>query len=333
MANNDNEIIKMQKIFKDNNAELNQLALKLQTQFNTSWYAKLSPIIQNKEYLLAYEKSQKAWKSCIHNVAKQINQVKIPIINYDLHLTIQKIVEQNRSIMMQRFQNIDLQGVENTLIRYMELLIEQQLPPLNEIEYVEIRMLIEMEDKIEVRKSLIEHMTRVYNERRITNMLEEWKSFDIAKKRIHIFEEIIWAHQNKKYNVAIPALIAQFEGIICDIVNVQEIRRDKVLESHIKIILTTNQNYEIANVVKEFWINVLLDSSENKDRFLSRHAILHGEDINYGNYEKSLILIITMDSILEWLNQVSEDVIEYSKEEARKIIQEKKKKNLLKQKL
>ncbi|WP_333803897.1 hypothetical protein [Sulfurospirillum sp.] len=325
MANNDNEIVKIQKIFKDNNAELNQLALKLQTQFNNSLYAKLSPIIQNQEFLLAYGKSQKAWQSCIHNVAKQISQVKIPIINNDLQLTIQKIAEQNRS-----FQNIDWKAIENTLIRYTELLIEQQLPPLNEIEYVEIRILIEMEDKIEARKSLIEHMTRVYNERRITNMLEEWKSFDIAKKRIHIFEEIIWAHQNKKYNIVIPALIAQFEGLICDIVNVQGIRLDDVLKSHIKTILTTDDKCEVANVAKEFWINVLLDNTVKKDRFLSRHAILHGQDINYGNYEKSLILLITMDSILEWFNKVSEDVIEHSKEEAQKIIQEKQKKDLLK---
>jgi hypothetical protein len=66
--------------------------------------------------------------------------------------------------------------------------------------------------------------------------------------------------------------------------------------------LQSDDIYQDANISKEFWINVLLDNKSDNERFLSRHAILHGEDINYGNYEKSLILIIAMDAVLEWLN-------------------------------
>lgn len=177
--------------------------------------------------------------------------------------------------------------------------------------------IVSKNDLNETRTMQVNHMVRVYDEHRIESMLVEWKSLSVASKRIHIFEEVVWAHQNKKYNISIPALIAQFEGLVCDIFEEKRFQ-ENVLKQHLEHIFQTEDMYKIANISKTFWIKVLLDNTDGKDRFLSRHAILHGQDVTYGNYEKSLILIIAMDAILDWLNSVSQDVIEQSKMEAEK---------------
>jgi hypothetical protein len=178
------------------------------------------------------------------------------------------------------------------------------MPPID-IEYSEIKKLIAMEDISEAKETLVQHMVRKYDEQEINNILGTWRLLHVAQKRIHIFEEVIWAHQNRKYNVSVPTLMAQFEGLICDITNSDRLQ-DRILKKHIENLLQSDDKYQQANISKQFWINVLLDNKSGKERFLSRHAILHGEDVNYGNPEKSLMLIIAMDAVLEWLNQVFE---------------------------
>lgn len=262
----------------------------------------------------------------IHEFANKIQQIKLPTISLEWQSAIHKMAEQCHHIS-QSFNNIDWEKIDSILVRYTELLIELKLPPLHEIAFSKIKKIVSMNDPQAACALLINHMVRAYDGEKIEKILEKWKTLSVATTRIHIFEEVIWAHQNKKYYIAIPALIAQFEGLICDIIDAQGIRLDDVLKSHINVILNSDKKYEIANIAKEFWINVLLDNYQNKERFLSRHAIFHGQDTKYGNYEKSLILIITMDSILEWLENISKDVIERSKFEAEKIIQKKSVKN------
>lgn len=252
----------------------------------------------------------------ICEIVSKIQQIKFPIITPEWQSAIRKTMEQFQHIA-QSFNSIDWQTIEDILVRYTELLIELELPPLHEIEFYEIKEIVSKNDLNETRTMLVNHMVRVYDEHRIESMLVEWKSLSVASKRIHIFEEVVWAHQNKKYNISIPALIAQFEGLVCDIFEEKRFQ-ENVLKQHLEHIFQTEDMYKIANISKTFWIKVLLDNTDGKDRFLSRHAILHGQDVTYGNYEKSLILIIAMDAILDWLNSVSQDVIEQSKMEAEK---------------
>ncbi len=272
-----------------------------------------------KEFLKTLVAAQQKLEPLIESVQKFQNSVpkinpqivelvanlhsKIPTIDPVLMASLQRTAERFNHIA-KILNNVDFSfNIENDLVRYTELLIRLEMPPLKEIEYSTMKELIGIEDVSVAKNILVQHMLRIYDEQKIDCMFNAWRLLSVSQKRIHIFEEVIWAHQNKKYNVSIPTLMAQFEGLICDITNSNRLK-DKVLQQHVVSILQSDDIYQDANISKEFWINVLLDNKSDNERFLSRHAILHGEDINYGNYEKSLILIIAMDAVLEWLDIV-----------------------------
>lgn len=129
-------------------------------------------------------------------------------------------------------------------------------------------------------------------------ILNDWMSNPKTTKRVHILRDALDAHLRGAFNLSIPAVLAQLEGVVADgtghkgRMNVQGYK-------------TKVDNIVSGETILGPWVNEFIDatvlaafehgSSPNSD--LSRHAILHGGDTNYGSERNSMRTIMLFDYV------------------------------------
>ncbi len=119
--------------------------------------------------------------------------------------------------------------------------------------------------------------------------LRQWEHSVWWGHCLEIIPAAVDAHINERYYLSIPALLPQIEGIIADGFGHRGQMGGRRLEKYISALLTDDELYSSYNsIVKVFLDNVVLVSFEHGGAInlsLSRHAILHGADVNYGTPE------------------------------------------------
>ncbi|MFZ5894769.1 MAG: hypothetical protein ACOY0T_27140 [Myxococcota bacterium] len=119
-----------------------------------------------------------------------------------------------------------------------------------------------------------------------------------ASRRHAVLEQVLSAHEAGLYAVSIPAALAQAEGIVADAAR----HTGAMKLRHYKGYIT--QLGDEPNVdgpsVEHFVENFLLASFRHGDPVpsFSRHAILHGADVDYGSKEKSIRALVWVDYLL-----------------------------------
>ena len=118
--------------------------------------------------------------------------------------------------------------------------------------------------------------------------------------RESILEDAFYAHREGKYNLSVPILLVQADGIWWDKFSrnifINRDRNDSI----------NSYMYEIRDTYNEVFFDVIkstiplwMTASERSPSFdqLNRHLVLHGEVVNYGTEQNSLKAI----SFLSWL--------------------------------
>lgn len=160
------------------------------------------------------------------------------------------------------------------------------------------------------RRSITQMMKKIYQSNECTylkEVVEGWSDNPFFGPRMHIIRDALEAHINGKYNLSIPTLLPQAEGIAGDYCKARKIeitgkerskggvKIKKAIESKIgpdrlatETLLWTIENsaYESTDKIK--------DPFKKK---LNRHGILHGQYKNYGYCSNSLRCFLLLDAL------------------------------------
>lgn len=125
------------------------------------------------------------------------------------------------------------------------------------------------------------------DERNVNDLLSHWAKYPHFKKRYSILGKALKAHLSKDYELSIPVLITQFEGILCEIIGVDRYTKGKS-SNKLKQVNWFKEDKEIFQEIVD--MTVFKSLSKKTPRFeqefsnlnyANRHLILHGQDISY----------------------------------------------------
>lgn len=141
------------------------------------------------------------------------------------------------------------------------------------------------DDAQEAEKELIEHF-----EARLDGI--EKSLVDKVPHRAHLIQSAFGAHRRKEYELAIPVLLAQTDGICKESTEKYLfIRSDKKPEVAVYVEQSITNAFMIALLSP--LCEILPIAASHRDRaadtqILNRHAVMHGESLKYGSQANSL---------------------------------------------
>jgi len=127
--------------------------------------------------------------------------------------------------------------------------------------------------------------------------------------RAHLFRSAFKAHNRKEYDLTIPVLLAQADGVCYDMLGVYLFSQEKKLPKTKEALERKIGSPPLVSICDAFLeplrsgSALMLNNSQSKEKrrstpgynVLNRHEILHGIDKNYGNELNSLRAIAQLD--------------------------------------
>ena len=140
----------------------------------------------------------------------------------------------------------------------------------------------------------------------VQGLLEDWKHHKWIKSRVPILAAVVDAHNRGLYELSIPALLPQVEGIIWEGYGYRGRALQKDEKDLAKELCSDGLDF-LDQIASDFFVNTLLQEFElgQPAPGLSRHAILHGADTRYATAANSLKLILLFDYLLNAFGVVS----------------------------
>ena len=149
-----------------------------------------------------------------------------------------------------------------------------------------------------------------YDEAQRTRMLDEWAANPKLTNRMRILRTSVAASVDGQFDIAIPALLAQLEGVIVDVFSHTGRMTEKKYK---KFVLDLSAKDAFLGVrLDEFVRFTVLAQFEHGKALqsdLSRHAILHGGDTNYGTELNALKVIMLIDYVQALANASSAESV------------------------
>lgn len=128
-------------------------------------------------------------------------------------------------------------------------------------------------------------------------------------ERAHLFRSAFKAHNRKEYDLSIPVLLAQADGICCDMLGVDLFGRKNKIPKTEEALRKKIGDTPAGGIIGVFFeplrsgSGFMLGTKEVEKirklnptyNFPSRHMIIHGTETNYGNEINSLKTIAQLD--------------------------------------
>lgn len=151
--------------------------------------------------------------------------------------------------------------------------------------------------------SLVEQEFRVLltDERMRREVLADWARNPLLAKRLHILRDAYKAAAEGRYCLAVPVFYAQLEGIIAEGMRHSGALRGR---DYKRLVSSLAEEDELLGpVMSTFVADVALANFQHGDPLpdLSRHAILHGADTEYGTERNALRVIALFDYVQDLL--------------------------------
>lgn len=206
------------------------------------------------------------------------------------------------------FKNLDFQGLKDSLDGYRVLLIELGYPYVD-IDMGDVRYIYEQRNNENISEIIEEIIIKNYSEEYIIHMLEKWTKFLFVGKRIRILEQAVIAYNKGLYAVSIPVFFSQLEGTIADFFEHKSSMGGHTYNKYIGEIFSKNETgvNMLNEVTKTYFSNYIFEKFIHGGEIpkFSRHAILHGGDVNYDTKINNLKIIIIFDTIVEYMNTIN----------------------------
>lgn len=151
------------------------------------------------------------------------------------------------------------------------------------------------DEEITFKKDPIKSMNRMLTSKDGQNLIiNTFKKTKLFKPRLRIIKDIFWAYEKNRYNLSVPLLIIQIEGVLHDIAYKYRWKfnkNDTYHEESVKIqaIIKKLDDRAIETALHDFYTR--LPNSEDSPRNL----ILHGRSVDYGaNHRLSTVLFLIL---------------------------------------
>ncbi|RHW38174.1 hypothetical protein D1B31_15505 [Neobacillus notoginsengisoli] len=270
----------------------------------------------------------------MQDVAQSIN-----LISEGMQKTLQPLyrrIGDVRQSIIKVLESIDFKKIheaakalEENTIRFKAIMIELGLPPHDSIPTYHISYIVRFYDEkgIDYTKRLISRYMSLmlYDKKALWNMQKAWQKAKWLENRIKILDSVIEGHLKGYYDLTIPTLLAQIEGILVEGILTLDETDDKIgyrIQKNFlaQVILGDTNTFSFDIAIERIYTTIILAEFERGKEVnseLSRHAILHGEDVKYGTKMNSLKAILIFDYLFNKLDELYHD-IEKSKQEIRK---------------
>lgn len=276
-------------IFASNEKILKAIAKDIQKQIdrlNVAVKTALQPF-------LAVMKPRQSLLSC-HRIAMDLEKALLPAAGLLESIPIGETVSRQRGLARP-------DGGEE--IKYIVVMTKAGWPPLFDIPITFIRLLNTMYQDLDqeaFRAFAAKEITDLYDKKGINRICARWSGKRGIVKSLRFLKEALAAHNGKKYDLSVPMLIAQIEGVM---VKINSSRTNDGLEpetfnAYIDSLFSRKNEYLplkgmiIDGICRNFkWHDKTLSC-------LSRHAMLHGTRTDYGCHENSLKLILILDMMI-----------------------------------
>lgn len=180
------------------------------------------------------------------------------------------------------------------------MMVELGWPPVGDLTPRHMQEVVESYQKngLEaIRTEVDAFMLEFYDEQVLRKKLAEWESKEWFAHRLPILRDAVEAHLGGKYWLSVPAILPQIEGIIVDGYGFHGRMKQRAWEDRFNRLFSNPNGLEKG--IKEYvLVKVLLvgfDHGSPVGSPLSRHAILHGGDTEYGTQMNSLKAILLFD--------------------------------------
>ncbi|MED4046731.1 hypothetical protein P4640_27430 [Priestia aryabhattai] len=267
-----------------------------------------------RQLRLVGEQMSKSIKKSLESARPSLTQLQARIVEYDFPSLLPYFEELGEM----------LKKAGDVALKYKSIIVELGYPPHREVPVEYVRDIVHDYDKYGkeyVAKYIDELMFDYYDEQLVSEMSLKWENKNLAKSRIHILRNAIKCHNQMMYDASIPTILPQIEGIIAEAFGHVGNFNGYHIKVYLKNLLNKNlseNDLSLKDALYEYYVQNLLVKFEHGKEIMSdvsRHAILHGGDKNYGKQSNSLKLILLFDFLITVLNDVSEEVIQEAKEE------------------
>lgn len=147
--------------------------------------------------------------------------------------------------------------------------------------------------QLEVAESnLVDHF-----EERIQELIEETYEYQPFRKRKHLLDQALRAHQRSEYGLAIPVFLSALEGVV-----IESFADDKLFARRDRWIRRVSVDNLMEAFCEAFWttmVDILWKSYGLKDeppsQALNRHLILHGRSVDYDTKRNSVQVVLALN--------------------------------------
>lgn len=203
-------------------------------------------------------------------------------------------------------------GFGALVIKYTATLIAFRWPPPTmDTDFGDMQHIVDIRDSLpqtEAETEIDAFMLQRHGSDYVRERLDEWRHHRWIRNRVPILEAAVNAHVQGLYELSVPTLLPQIEGIIWEGYGSTS-GCHQPEEMTLATSLCSDGLDFLDDMAKRFFLDTVLHefSLGQPVPGLSRHAILHGIDTHYATQINSLKLILLFDYFLGAFGVVSLD--------------------------
>lgn len=187
---------------------------------------------------------------------------------------------------------------------YNKIMLKYNFPPHHDMNYNKFEVIDKISEshgEEQAKEKVYSIIIENYTGEMINLYLKNWEEIDWLQSRLPILKESIINYMEKRYYSVVSCILPMFEGMIIERSNKSGFIKQEELKNIIKKIFDKKGGFSIDETVKIFYLDGVLGSFQHGQVIsspLSRHAILHGADINYGSQINALRCILLLDYLI-----------------------------------
>ncbi|HEV3191311.1 MAG TPA: hypothetical protein VGY54_12470, partial [Polyangiaceae bacterium] len=133
----------------------------------------------------------------------------------------------------------------------------------------------------------------------LDNLEATWAANSHLNRRLPLLQQSLKAHKLRMFAVSVPTLLAQFEGLVADATNHSGLMNGETMRRHVATL--ANGAHVTGGMLLSFVNDALLTQFGHGSLLppFSRHAILHGGDVDYATEVNSRTAIFLIDNLRE----------------------------------
>ncbi|MFL0361792.1 hypothetical protein ACH0BF_02085 [Pseudobacillus sp. 179-B 2D1 NHS] len=222
------------------------------------------------------------------------------------------------------------EGIEDTkedMITFKKAMVDLGYPPNDWIDIRKLRQIAQdysENGKEHVAEYIDEFMVKFYDEKMLETIRANWNEKSYLKNRLPLLRNAIMAHKLGMYDLVVPAVLSQLEGLIIDSFEIKGFVNEDIQLILLEHLLLKNKeithSFDYDDAIYEYYSTNILVSFKHGSFIksdVSRHAILHGGYTNFGKETSSLKVLLLIDYLIDAIEDLREKTIKLAKEEVR----------------